>query len=133
MSHQVIVTPLLNGARHVVLHVYVKSDGVSPDLEDHELVDPADYGMTGPHRFFTIETIQTALSGFDARLKFEYLLSDTLIWVLPEAGSGATYDFNDYGGLKDRSNELDGTGKILFSTRGISAGDEGSFVLKLRK
>lgn len=126
----VIVTPLINGERNVVLHVYIKGDGLG-DVEDYELADPADYGMTGEDRFFTIDKIQSGLSGFSATLKFEYLASDTLIWAIPEFHSD--YDFTCHGGLKDRSSVLDGTGKILISTSGLANGDHGSFVIKLRK
>ena len=124
------VTSLSSGDRNVTLHVYVKGDGLG-DITDYVIADPADYGMTGENRFFTIRGIQSCLSGFFATLKFEYLASDTLIWVLPEFESCP--DFTDYGGLKDRSNPLDGTGKILLSTRGLAEGDEGSFVLRLKK
>lgn len=126
----IVITPLSSGDRNVTLHVYVKGDG-SGDLTDHVIADPADFKMTGENRFFTIRGIQSCLSGFYATLKFEYLASDTLIWVLPEFDSSV--DFTDYGGLKDRSNPLDGTGKILFSTKGLAEGDEGSFVLRLKK
>ena len=126
----ITVTPLLSGNRNVILHVYVKGD-VTGDVVDNVIADPAQYGMSGQNRFFTIEGVQGDLSGFSAKLKFEYLTSDTLIWVLPEFDS--SQDFSDYGGLKDRSPQLDGSGKVLLSTSGLSVGDEGSFVLRLRK
>jgi hypothetical protein len=126
----VVITPLSSGDRNVTLHVYVKGDA-SGDLTDQVIADPADFGMTGENRFFTIRGIQSSLSGFFATLKFEYLVSDTLIWVLPEFESCP--DFTDYGGLKDRSNPLDGSGKILLSTKGLADGDEGSFILRLKK
>lgn len=124
----ITITTLQNGPRNVILHVYVQG---AEDLTDYELVDPADFGMTGDDRFFTIEEIKSSLVGFSAALKFEYLLSDTLIWAIPEYDS--CFDFTSHGGLKDRSNILDGTGKVLFSTKGLSTGDEGSFILKLKK
>lgn len=124
------VTPVLSGERNVVLHVYIKGDATG-DISDNVIADPADYGMKGARRFFTIDGIQADLSGFSAKLKFEYLSSDTLIWVIPEFDS--SQDFSEYGGLKDRSPELDGSGKVLLSTSGLAAGDEGSFVLRLRK
>lgn len=126
----VIVTPLLSGNRNVILHVYVEGEA-DGDVTDYEIADPADFSMTGENRFFTIEGITSCLDGFSGALKFEYLASDTLIWVLPEFESCP--DFTDYGGLKDRSNPLDGTGKILLSTKGLAEGDQGSFVLRLKK
>lgn len=129
MSH-VVVTPISNGDRNVTLHVYIKGS-VSGDITDFVIADPAEFGMKGENRFFTIQGINSCLSGFYSTLKFEYLAEDTLIWVLPEYESCP--DFTDYGGLKDRSNPLDGTGKILLSTKGLAEGDEGSFILRLKK
>lgn len=126
----IVITPISSGDRNVTLHVYVKGDA-SGDVTDYVIADPADYGMTGENRFFTIRGVQSCLSGFFSTLKCEYLASDSLMWVLPEFES--CQDFTDYGGLKDPSNPLDGTGKILLSTRGLAQGDEGSFVLRLKK
>lgn len=130
MPNTVLVTTLLNGPRHVVLHVYIKGDGLG-EADAITIADPEDFGMSGDKRFFTIETIQSSLSGFYVQLKFEYLVDGTFIWVIPEFD--ADKDFTRYGGLKDRSNVLDGTGKVLLSTVGLDEGDEGSFVIKLRK
>ena len=124
----VVITEILNGKRNLILHIYVRGDS---DISNEVIVDPVNYGLTGANRFFTIDSIQSGLSGFSASLKFEYLADDTLIWAIPEYDT--CFDFTDYGGLKDRSNPLDGTGKVLLSTRGLSSGDEGSIVLRLRK
>lgn len=124
------VTPLSSGDRNVTLHVYVRGDNTG-EVSDYVIADPVDYGMSGENRFFTIRGVQSCLSGFSGRLKFEYLAEDTLIWVLPEFES--CQDFSDYGGLKDMSGSFDGTGKVLFSTKGLEVGDEGSFILRLKK
>ncbi len=132
MTHTVTVTKLLDG-NHPILHVHLKSDGVSPDLVNYELIDPADFGHTGPHKFLTLDALTYGLAGFSASLKFDYLIAGTFIWTLPE-GTAPTVDFTYYGGLKDRSNPLDGTGKILLSTKGFGdSGDEGSIVIQLKK
>jgi hypothetical protein len=130
MANLVEVTTLLDGSRQLFLHVYVKGDG-SGDLNAVEIADPADFDMPGTNQFFTLEGIQAALNGFSASLKFDYLINGTFIWAIPEYQS--EYDFNPVGGLKDRSDTLDGTGKVLLSTVGLADGDEGSFVIKLRK
>lgn len=124
------VTELFRGPKKVTLHVYIKGDG-SGDLTDEVIADPADFGMTGENRFFTIRGIQSSMVGFFSTLKCEYLASDSLMWVLSEFES--CVDFMDYGGLKDFSNPLDGTGKILLSTKNLGEGDEGSFILRLEK
>jgi hypothetical protein len=129
MANLVTITPLLSGQRKVILHVYIKSDGESGDLVDYEIADPANYNFKG--KFFTMESVESALSGFSVSLKFGYLQSGTPVWVIPEFQS--CYDLRPYGGLLDRSNVLDGTGKVLLSTSGLSRGDEGTFILVLRK
>jgi hypothetical protein len=42
-------------------------------------------------------------------------------------------DLGHIGGLKDRSNPLDGLGKLKISTRGLGANETGVLVIKVRK
>lgn len=128
MSNSIEVTPLMTG-RRIVLHVYIKNDGVSGDETNVVIADPADYEFADG--FFTVESIQSSLDEFSASLKFGYLVSGNPVWVLPDGYS--EFNFKFYGGLKDRSPELDGDGKVLLSTRGLSGGKEGSFVISLIK
>lgn len=131
--HTVNVTTLLDGPRHTILHVVIKSDGMSDDLSNEVIADPADFEdwPADNDRFFTLETIQAGLNGFSASLSFEYLVEGNLVQAIPEFHS--EFDYITIGGLKDRSPELDGTGKILLSTQGLDGEDVGSFVIKLRK
>lgn len=131
MSHQVVVTTLIDGPKDIVLHVYIESDGTSDDIVDHVIVDPADLDMPDDSNFLTVKTIESSLDGFSARLKFGYLVDGTPVWVLPE--DMACFDFTTIGGLRDRSPDLDGDGKVLLSTRGLNGTDAGSFVIKLTK
>ena len=132
MANLVTVTTIIDGPRTTILHVYVKSDGESGDLTDYEIVDPEDVQQVRNwDGFFSLESVQSALSGFSASLKFEYLLNGNLIWTVPEYQG--YFDFCTMGGLKDRSDPLDGTGKVLLSTQGLSEGDEGSFIITLTK
>ena len=89
--------------------------------------------MTG-EAVFTLDDVTWGFNGFSASLMFDVFPGDdTLIWVLP-VNAGNYVDFKKYGGLRDRSNSLDGTGKLLLSTTGLQdVGDEGSLVIKLRK
>ncbi len=128
MANLVEITPILGGPNKLQLHVYIKGDGASGDLVNFELIDPADYGMTGTARFLSLEHVQSSFAGFYATLKFDYLMNGTFVWVLPEFD--ACQDFSKVGSLKDRSNPLDGTGKVLLSTVGLTDG-EGSFVIQL--
>ena len=131
MANTVITTTTLDGPKDIILHVYIKSDGSGVDLQNELIVDPDDLEMPADSNYFTIKTIQSSLDGFSARLRFEYLIEGTWIWVLPEDMS--CFDFTTLGGLRDRSGELDGTGRVLLSTRGLGTGDEGSFVIKMSK
>ncbi len=132
MANRIEVTKLLDGPRHLIYHVYLKSDGASGDIDSYTLIDPATENM-GSSVQFTIEDVTWGFNGFSANLHFELLVDDTLIWVLPPS-AGNYVDFKKYGGLKDRGSVLDATGKILLSTTGFAAdGDEGSLIVKVRK
>ena len=132
MANRVEVTKLLDGPRHLIYHVYLASDGASSDLDSYTLIDPANESM-GDESQFTIEDVTWGFNGFSANLHFELLVDDTLIWVLPPS-AGNYVDFKKYGGLKDRGNSADATGKVLLSTTGfVDLGDEGSMIIKVRK
>ena len=135
MAHTVAVTKLLDGPRHAIIHVYLKSDGISPDLKRVVLVDPHSddlnvYRDSKP--VFVVEEVRYDFAGFDASIQFDSgLVNDNYIWVLPE-GASAHVDFRDYGGFADRSG-LDGTGKLMITTFGLlSIGDQGSMIIKIR-
>jgi hypothetical protein len=131
MANLVTVTTLVDGPRTTILHVYIQGDGTG-EVENYELVDPDDTQYPKHwDGFFSLESLQSGLTGFSATLKFEYLIDGNLIWNIPEYDSSA--DFCAIGGLKDRSNPLDGTGKVLLSTQGLGNGDEGSLVITLTK
>ena len=141
MAHTVAVTKLLEGPRHVVLHVYFRSDGISSDLNQFTLLDPHSDDLIKPlfvgqgqkgKPGLVVEEIVYDFAGFDASLQFDSgLINDNYIWVLPE-GSSEKVDFRPFGGFKDRSG-TDGSGKLQITTFGLlSVGDQGSMILKLR-
>lgn len=135
MANTISITKLLDGARFAVFHIYIKSDGATGDLADHVLIDPAaDLNpLLNAVPSLTIDEIWYDLSGFDARLEFDYLVDDTAVWTL-SGGNGVHMDFTPFGGLKDRSQVLDGTGKLMITTNGLlSAGDNGTIIIKVRK
>lgn len=125
---QILITKLSDGERSTVFHVSIEGDGLG-DM-DEVVIDPADFGSPGPS--LTIEKLWYDLSGFSAALRFEYLASDTPVWSMSE-GNGTCLDFSHFGGLKDRSNPLDGSGKLKLSTSGLDLGEKGSIVIKARK
>lgn len=135
MAHTVEHTVLLDGPRHAIIHFYLKSDGLSPDLSKVALIDP-NTDLSPPMSkdpALIVEEIMYDFAGFDACIQFDSgLIEDNYIWVLPE-GASAHVDFTPYGGFKDRSG-LDGTGKLTISTFGLlSIGDQGSMIIKVRK
>lgn len=135
MAHTVAITKLLEGPRHVILHVYLKSDGISSDLKKEVLLDPHSDDLLTPLAkgpSLVVEDIVYDFAGFDASLQFDSgLINDNYIWVLPE-GSSEKVDFKPFGGFKDRSGK-DGTGKLTITTFGLlSIGDQGSMIIKLR-
>jgi hypothetical protein len=135
MANTVTVTKLQDGERHAIFHVFIKSDGSSGDMVDQVIIDPAiDFDPALPLKpCMTVCELWYDLSGFDARLDFSYLTSDTPAWTL-SAGNGVHMDFTPFAGLKDRSGSLDGTGKLMVSTNGLTAaGDNGTIVIKVRK
>ena len=135
MANSVLITKLLDGPRSAIFHIFIESDGASGDMTDQVLIDPTtsfDPALDSTPTI-TIDSLWYDLSGFDAKLEFDYLLSDTPVWTL-SAGNGVHMDFNCFGGLKDRSNALDGTGKLTITTNGLSAlGDNGTLIIKVRK
>lgn len=131
MANKVTITPLLEGSKVLVYHVYLKSDGASGELSNEVIVDPADLGLANKPRL-QIESITFHFAGFDGSIGFESgSVEPTLIWVLPE-GADSHVCFQHVGGLKDRSSAMDGTGKLVMSTTGFtSSTDQGSMVIKL--
>jgi len=129
----VTVKTLLSGPRHVILAVYLKSDGITGDLEQETLVDPVmDLGLKAGARL-TLECLVHNFSGFDACIEFESgLVNNNFKWVLSE-GTSDEIDFAPFGGLIDDSG-LDGTGKLQITTTGLTAStDQGSILIKARK
>lgn len=135
MSHTISITKLLDGPRSAVFHVYLRCDGATGELADEILIDPSqDFSPALDSKpTLTIEKISYDLSGFNARLEFDYLVSDTGVWAM-SGGHYGEVDLCAFGGLRDRSNPLDGTGNLLLSTDGFtSTGDAGAIIIKVRK
>jgi hypothetical protein len=129
MANRINVTRI-QGGRRPVYSVYIESDGVGEEVENYELVLPENEAM-GDKKQFAISRVAWSLDGFSVKLHFEELVDDSFVWVLAE-NAGGELDFGPYGDLKDPSNPLDGTGKLLMSTVGLAGLDSGSFLIALR-
>lgn len=127
------ITKILDGGRNAVIHVTITGDE-SGDLSDEILLDPATSFDPAMKRrpVISIDALWYDLTGFDARLEYDYLESDTPVWSM-SGGQPAHMDFCCFGGLADRSNALDGLGKLKISTTGLGVGDIGTIVIKARK
>ena len=135
MAHTVTKRHIGGGNYRTWYHITLLSDGASGELSDQVLIDPVTdltdkngNPLTSKARPF-VESIEYNFAGFNAKLEFEYLVSDNLVWVL---GREQFYhDFLKYGGLLDPS-AVDGTGKIMISTVDFgNAGSMGSIILKI--
>lgn len=129
---QITITKLMDGAKHAAFHVAIAGDG-GGDLSDETVIDPAvSFDPALPAvAGMTIECLHYDLTGFDARLEFDDLVADTLVWSM--TGDQYAYaDLCEIGGLKDRSSQ-DGLGKLKLSTSGLGMGEYGTLILKVRK
>jgi hypothetical protein len=130
---QYAITKIMDGPRNGVFHIAFKGDG-GGDLTDVVLIDPAtDFDPALPAvPGLTIDRLWYDLTGFDAVLEWDYLLTDTQVWSMT-GDQFVDMDLSHIGGLKDRSNPLDGLGKLKISTRGLGANETGVLVIKVRK
>jgi hypothetical protein len=131
---QIAITRLADGPRNAIYHIALQGDGTG-DLVDVAVIDPAtDFDPPLP----AVPSLRIArliydLTGFDAYLEFDYLATDTPIWTMTGNNGGSDLDFCSFGGLSDRSLELDGSGKLLLSTSGLGLGDRGSIIIMAKK
>lgn len=130
---QLTVTKILDGQKNAVFHVSVLGDG-SGDVTDEVVIDPAnDFDPAlNAKPAMTIEKLWYDLSGFNARLEFDYLVSDTPVWSM-SGDQAVQLDFGCFGGIKDRSNVLDGSGKLMLTTSGLGSSDFGTLIVHVRK
>jgi hypothetical protein len=127
-----LVTRILDGPRNVVFHVFIQGDG-GGDLTDYVIIDPAELDPAMQSRpGLTLNRLQYDLIGFDGLLEFDELLSDRSVWTMT-GDQTADIDFSPYGGIKDRSAALDGSGKLMLTTQGLSTGDSGTLIVWVRK
>ncbi len=135
MANTANITKLNDGMRNAVFHVFIQGDGVTGDMNDLVIVDPSKDldPILGKRPCLTITELWYSFSGFDAKLEFAYLTDDNGVWSLAP-GNGNHLCFDSFGGIKDRSNPLDGTGKLMLTTIGLlSASSCGTLIIKVRK
>lgn len=144
MTNTITRTLLVNGARSMLLHVYLESDGVTGELKNYVLVDPTVYDgvftdkIIRPDMKLTVTQIWHSLGWFDALLSFDDLVPAPS-WVCTR-DSCNHIDFRHFGGIAQRyvdpdtAKATDRTGKILLSTNGFApAGSMGTLIIEIRK
>jgi hypothetical protein len=135
MANTANITKIVDGDRIAVFHVFIRGDGASGDFSKQVLIDPSTDLCPSPGRkpSLTIMELWTSLSGFSAILEFDYLNDETGAWAIP-ADHSEQICFDNFSGIKDRSNPLDGTGKLMLTTFGLlDASDCGTLIIKVRK
>ncbi len=135
MANDITITKLVEGPRSAVFHISLFSDGVTGELTNFTLVDPAfDFSPElNTKTRMTIEEIWYEFAGFTSKLQFNYLTKSTPAWTMN--GNNSSYiDMRPFGGIKDRTNTLDGNGKLTITTNGFNTlGCQGTIVIKMRK
>ncbi len=132
MANVVDIQTILSGPRNLVLAIYLKSDGVSGELTNHVIFDPATINRPPSYRM-VLEKIVHNFAGFDANVSFNSGgANPNWKWVLSE-GTNHPVDFGAFGGLRDDSGQ-DGNGKLQLTTTGFtSSSDQGSILLHMIK
>lgn len=135
MANTVKVKILENGQRNLIVAVFLKSDGVTGELNKRTIIDPvADLGLK-PSARLSLYKIMYNFAGFDSMVEFDCGVEDPSFnnfkWVLSE-GANAKADFSRFGGVRDDSG-INGTGKLQLTTAGFtSSTDFGSIIFELR-
>lgn len=136
MAHIVRVTPITDGPKKAIFHVYLESDGVESELTNRVLVDSKiDFPNSSESATnivkMSILQVWYSFSWFDGLLKFDDI-DPYNSWLLARDAHGY-HDLRYFGGLKDRST-IDGRGKLMLTTNGFKDfGNVGTMVIELKK
>jgi hypothetical protein len=144
MSNIVTLTQVQDGPSDVVYRYYFESDGVSGELNNFVLIDPANLTTgqnakpwlpPGPYTsgVLNIQQVWYNLDGFDLVLGFQSANSSYAVALTPSTDS--YIDFRPFGGFADITPIGDvPTGRIICKTNGFTTkGCVGFLVMKVRK
>lgn len=137
MANTVNIRKLIDGPRHAVFHVFFRGDGVSGELVDQVIIDPMlDFTpkmIKGQH--LSLVKVWYGLAGVDVRMGFKSSAQPGMlpVWVVPAGTMSGHVNFNEFGGISDKSG-IDATGRLVISTTGlVSTADQGSLIIKVSK
>lgn len=134
MPNTVNIRKLLDGPKLAIFHVYFKGDG-SGEIVNYPVIDPnTDLSPSmGVGQRLSLVKVWYGLAGADVKFSFDDVTAnDTHIWVIPATTLSGHVNFNEFGGILDKTG-IDATGKLLLSTTGLGNGDQGSLVIKVAK
>ena len=133
MAHTIKPTLIINGSKVAVIHYYISSDGLSDDLSSEIILEPGDLNGSETKPFnYTVNQIWSTLVGFQAMLGFDSVEPQET-WVLAPGGDSHV-DFRCFGGLKDRTVDVDSTGALLLTTLGLQdPAAKGVVILEIKK
>ncbi|RMH21709.1 MAG: hypothetical protein D6698_02320 [Gammaproteobacteria bacterium] len=129
MANTVTKTTLIDGPRHVVVHVYLASDGLAGELTDEVLIDVS--ALTPSANDLTLECVWYSLNGFSGVLEWD-ATTDVPFLVLQDSDC-CFMDFRGIGGIPNNAG-AGKTGDLTLTTTGFTAaGDAGTITLKCKK
>lgn len=127
MANTVTLTPILDGAVHGIMHVYLASDGASGELSDTVVLDAS--ALAGAANITQIISVEASLIGFSAILEFD-ATTDVPAVVLQNG-----HEFYDFTTCPISNKAGAGiTGDVTITTTGFTAsGDVGHLIIKYKK
>ena len=140
MANTIQRTILQDSARHVTMHYWFQSDG-SGDLVNEVVIDPqVDFqnstfqpmGATLAVEELWWDSASIFGASFSALLFFD-APTPQYIWSLGASPGDTNICFEEFGGIKDKTG-IDGTGKLLISTKGlVDLSAQGSLIVTCKK
>jgi hypothetical protein len=129
MANTVNIQKIVDGDKLSVIKVYLASDGVSGELSNQVIFDAS--ALTGAANAANLITIDYAITGFSATLKWDATSPVPIMKILPD--TPISHDFTFCGGIpNDAGTGI--TGDITLDTSGFTAsGDSGFILIKVRK
>jgi len=137
MANVVNIRKLNDGPKHATFHVYFRSDGSSGELVNYTLIDPNTdlLPSMGVGQRLSLIKVWYGLAGVDVKLSFDKQANtdDTPVWIVPASALSGHVNFNEFGGIPDKTG-IDASGKLLITTTGLlTVADQGSLIIKVAK
>lgn len=131
MANTIDKQTIIDGSKHLVVKIYLESDGASGELSDVVLIDASTYSPA-----FTdakLVSIHANLSGFTAKLEWD-ATTDAPIMAVPDYEVHFTGNETSlFDGIANNAG-TGVTGDVLISTTGFTAaGDYGTIIIHLVK